>query len=75
MIDRTGTGVTLAWHSTSRKLAYAIIQRMFSALKLNNFIGKSWLILMFAKNIDCGYTLEPPHQGGGSSNEYPQCMF
>ena len=28
---------------------------------------------IFAQNIDCGYTLEPP-QGGGS-NEYPQSMF
>ena len=25
------------------------------------------------KNIDCGYSLEPPHRGG--SNEYPQSMF
>ena len=27
----------------------------------------------FAKNIDCGYSLEPPRRGG--SNEYPQSMF
>ena len=27
----------------------------------------------FAQNIDCGYQLEPPRQGG--SNEYPQSMF
>ena len=26
-----------------------------------------------AKNIDCGYLLEPPRQGG--SNEYPHSMF
>ena len=26
-----------------------------------------------AQNIDCGYSLEPPRQGG--SNEYPQSMF
>ena len=26
-----------------------------------------------AQNIDCGYLLEPPWQGG--SNEYPQSMF
>ena len=25
------------------------------------------------ENIDCGYSLEPPHRGG--SNEYPQSMF
>ena len=29
--------------------------------------------LIFAQNIDCGYTLEPPRRGG--SNEYPQSVF
>ena len=28
---------------------------------------------IFAQNIHCGYTLEPPWRGG--SNEYPQSMF
>ena len=28
---------------------------------------------IFAQNIDCGYSLEPPRRGG--SNEYPQFMF
>ena len=28
---------------------------------------------VFAKNIDCGYSLEPPRRG--DSNEYPQSMF
>ena len=32
-----------------------------------------YIFLIFAKNIDCGYTLEPPQRGG--SNEYPQSMF
>ena len=31
------------------------------------------ICLIFAQNIDCGYTLEPPWRGG--SNEYPQSMF
>ena len=31
------------------------------------------IFLIFAQNIDCGHTLEPPRQGG--SNEYPQSMF
>ena len=31
------------------------------------------IFLIFAQNIDCGYTVEPPRQGG--SNEYPQSMF
>ena len=28
------------------------------------------IFLIFAQNIDCGDTLEPPHY-----NEYPQSMF
>ena len=31
------------------------------------------IFLIFAQNIDRGYTLEPPRRGG--SNEYPQSMF
>ena len=31
------------------------------------------IFLIFAQNIDCGYTLEPPHPGG--SYEYPQSIF
>ena len=37
-----------------------------------NFQQKNFDII-FAQNIDCGYTLEPPRRGG--SNEYPQSMF
>ena len=29
--------------------------------------------LIFAQNIDCGYTLEPPRRG--DSNEYPHSIF
>ena len=35
-----------------------------------------WVLVRTAstlKNIDCGYSLEPPRRGG--SNEYPQSMF
>ena len=46
----------------------------FSDLKIENFIGIFFYIfLIFAQNIDFGYTLEPPRRGG--SNEYPQSMF
>ena len=31
------------------------------------------IFLISAKNIDCGYSLEPPRRCG--SNEYPQSMF
>ena len=46
---------------------------IFSALKIENFIGKILNFNIAAQNIHCGYTLELPRRGG--SNEYPQCMF
>ena len=36
-------------------------------------IKKSDIFHISAQNIDCGYSLEPPHRGG--SNEHPQSMF
>ena len=33
----------------------------------------SAIFLIFAQNIDCGYTLEPPRRGG--TTKYPQSMF
>ena len=65
---------------------------IFLALKIENFQLKNFdIFLIFAENIDCGYTLEPPRRGGiaeavltsthnlcprrGGSNEYPQSMF
>ena len=47
---------------------------IFLALKIENFQLKIFdIFLIYAQNIDCGYTLEPPPRGG--SNEYPQSMF
>ena len=52
---------------------------MFDPLKPHFYIEKQgftgvYIIFLFLlKNIDCGYSLELPHQGG--SNEYPQSMF
>ena len=37
------------------------------------FTGVHIIFLISAQNIDCGYLLELPLQGG--SNEYPQSMF
>ena len=37
------------------------------------FTGVYIIFLISAQNIDCGYSLEPPRQGG--SNEYPQSLF
>ena len=44
----------------------------FHIVKLG-FTGVYIIFLFLLKNIDCGYSLEPPHRGG--SNEYPQSMF
>ena len=45
---------------------------------IEKFTTKNWKFSdkisdISAQNIDCGYSLEPPHRGG--SNEYPQSMF
>ena len=48
--------------------------KIFSVVKIENFQLKNFdIFLIFAQNIDCEYTLEPPRRGG--SNEYPQSMF
>ena len=44
----------------------------FYIVKLG-FTGVYINFLFLLKNIDCGYTLEPPHRGG--SNAYSQSMF
>ena len=47
---------------------------IFKVVKNDNFQVKIFdIFLIFAQNIHCGYTLEPPRRGG--SNEYPQSMF
>ena len=56
-----------------RKHAYSNIQK-FSPPKTENFqIKNIGIFYISARNIDCGYSLEPPRRGG--SNEYPQSMF
>ena len=37
------------------------------------YAGVYLFFLFLLKNIDCGYSLEPPRQGG--SKVYPQSMF
>ena len=46
----------------------------FKVVKNENFHQNLFdIFLIFAQNIDCGYTLEPPRRG--DSNEYQQSMF
>ena len=49
--------------------------RDFLICKIGKFSVENFfdIFLIFAENIDCGYTLESPRRGG--SNEYPQSMF
>ena len=44
----------------------------FYIVKLG-FTGVYIIFLIFAQNLECGYSLEPPRRGG--SNEYQQSMF
>ena len=48
---------------------------IFHGCKNDNFQMNffQYIFRIFAQNLDCGYTLEPPQRGG--SNEYPQSMF
>ena len=60
--------------TTLRKQAYSNILKILPPKKKEKFqIKKSDIRQIFAQNIDCGYSLEPPRRGG--SNEYPQSMF
>ena len=56
-----------------RKHALVIYKKFFGFKNENFHRQKVDIFLIFAQNIDCGYTLEPPRRGG--SNEYPQSMF
>ena len=54
-------------YASSRKHAFIILTPLNPKLA---FTGVYIIFLTFAKkNIDCGYSLEPPRRGG--SNEYP----
>ena len=61
-------------HSITKTCLYKFdpLKPHFYIVKLG-FTGVYIIFLISARNIDCGYSLEPPRQGG--SNEYPQSMF
>ena len=65
------------WKSISslRKHAYSSTCILkISPSKTENFQIKTLIFFIFLlKNINCGYSLEPPRWGG--SNKYPQSMF
>ena len=74
-IQRFGPDSAKAQTDPSRKHAYIFLTLLnphFYIVKLG-FTGVYIIFLISGQNIDCGYSLEPPRQGG--SNEYPQSMF
>ena len=56
-----------------RKHAYSNTLKILQPKTENSQIKISVIFHISAENIDCGYSLELPWQGG--SNEYPQSMF
>ena len=51
-------GLLFLYHYENLPMRYTEI---FIAIKMKNFRQKNFdIILIFAQNIDCGYTLEPP---------------
>ena len=63
--------LSFKFHYANMSVQYTAI---FHGCKNDNFQMKIFdIFLIFAQNIDCGYTLEPPQRGG--SNEYPQSIF
>ena len=45
---------------------------IFSSVKNGDFID---IFNIFAQNIDCGYTLEPPQQGGSNENRLSKAVL
>ena len=58
-------------HYENMPMQYTAIFKVVKTCDMNIFFLLFFLI--FAQNIECGYTFEPPRRGG--SNEYPQSMF
>ena len=66
--------VTLFCGMSLRKHVYSSILKILPPKNENFQIKKkSDIFYISAKSIYCGYSLEPPRQGG--SNEYPQYIF
>ena len=48
----------LAFFSKPHSVGITKHTEIFSAVKIEKFTGKNMMVLFFAQNIDCGYTLE-----------------
>ena len=70
--DKEYLGIlVVSHHYANMPMQYTEIFWVVKSLKFHQKFFDIFLI--FAQNIDCGYTLEPPRRGG--SNEYTQSMF
>ena len=65
---------TVSEYSITKTCLYNVdpIKPHFHKVKLG-FTGVYIIFLCLLKNIDCGYSLEPPRRGG--SNEYHNLCF
>ena len=63
-------------HSITKTCLYNIdpLKPHFYVVKLG-FTGVGIIFHISSKNIDCGYSFEPPRLYVLGSNEYPQSMF
>ena len=59
------------WNKPITKTCPCNIQRFFSPVKENIFS----IFLIFAQNIDCGYTLEPPRRKVGIPLQTPVLLY
>ena len=71
-ITQINFSYTSALHHENLPIILTPLKPHFYIVKLG-FTGVYIIFLISAQNIDCGYSLEPPRQGG--SNEYPQSIF
>ena len=60
-------------HAITKTRLFKYIENFATKKKENFQLKISDIFHISAKNIDYGYSLEPPRRGG--SNEYPQSMF
>ena len=65
--------IIIKYYISLRKQAYSNILKILPPKNENSQIKNSDILHISDKNIDCGYSIEPPRRGG--SNEYPQSMF
>ena len=71
--DQSESGIAIKIYFHYENLPMQYTEEVLGCKNENLQCTKFDIFLIFAQNIDCGYTLEPPRRGG--SNEYLQSMF